>query len=85
MVGKFKKKKHFASAWPWATSLADNGHEVTFLSAFSKQPTNHSKVRDLVSTTLQNWMQMAYGLDRFQDRKDHKDKYILTQYSRNDP
>ncbi|XP_021955895.1 2-hydroxyacylsphingosine 1-beta-galactosyltransferase [Folsomia candida] len=69
------------SAWPWATELADRGHQVTFLSAHSKQPTKHGQIRDLATPTLVQLMGVLYGIDRFQQRKDHQEKDLLTKYS----
>jgi hypothetical protein len=73
---------HKVSVWPWASELADRGHDVTFLSSHEKKPTNHSKIRDLPSKTLHNLMSKSYNIDRFLERERREEQNILHSYGK---
>lgn len=69
------------SAWPWATELADRGHNVTFLSAHTKKPTEHDGVQDVTAKTLKDVLEFSYGIDRFQQRQKKEEKDVGVKYS----
>lgn len=60
---------HRVAVWPLAESLAENGHNVTFISPFPAKNPN-PKVFDYVPNSLKTWInEMDMEIDVFQDRK----------------
>lgn len=60
---------HRVAVWPLAESLADNGHNITFISPHPAKNPN-PKIFDYVPNSLKTWLdEMDGAIDVFQDRK----------------
>lgn len=62
------------SVWPLVIALAQDGHNVTFLSPQSKSPISHQNVTDLAPKVLQDMVSTLYKIDRFAQREVDGDK-----------
>lgn len=64
------------SVWPLVIALAQDGHNVTFLSPEPKSPISHQNVTDLAPKVLQDMVSTLYKIDRFAQREIDGDKGI---------
>lgn len=62
------------SIWPLVVSLAQNGHNVTFLSPQTKASSTHPNISDLAPKPLQDLVAPLYKIDRFAEREADGDK-----------